>query len=126
MQDEAAARFHRTAELDGKVTGSIADAAARGGSIAFLAAEIEIFEQLLELKRLRPVDNEPHGAILGMGAHEYDGALEALIAHTRHGYEEMPIQASPGPPGQFLFDPEHGSSLASFSILESPFRHMIG
>ena len=107
MQHETAPGIDRTSALDREVAGAFAHPGLANWTSTGLQAaiQIEILDKFLKSHWLRTIEDKAHGAVLGMGAYENDRALEALVIHSRHRDEEMPVQASPVTPGQMIFYP---------------------
>jgi len=38
------------------------------------------------------IDDQPHGAVVGMGTQVDDGAVEARVAHARHGDQQLSLE----------------------------------
>ena len=79
MQDEAAAGFHRPAEIHHLIL----DRA--------LGLDFELLQQIDESDlRHRLVDHQPHRPLIAVRAEIDDGAGKARIGHTRHGDQQLP------------------------------------
>ena len=58
-----------------------------------LRNDLELHQQVRQVHvRGGPVEDDPHRAFRRMGADIDDGAREALVRHSRHGDEELPVE----------------------------------
>src|SRR5580700_6430001 len=88
MQNEAAPRLDRTAPQYAHGLG----ARRQADRIGF-RHDVELRQKLAEIDLLGPmIDDDPHGAVVAMGAHVDDGACERTLAKRRHRDQELSFQ----------------------------------
>ena len=99
MEDEAAARLDRSAELHRHRFDRL-----RQSYAVFRWSEVEPFQQFAEGQHwCALVDDDSHGAAFGMGAQENEGSFETRIAHAGHGDEHLAVKERRLFHGQSLF-----------------------
>ena len=90
MEDEAAARLDRAAEMNMR-------AVART-----LAVDFELLQQLVDGDLVdQLVDHEPHRPLLVMGAHQDHRAGKARVLHLGHGDEQLAGERGQAGPPRF-------------------------
>ncbi len=90
MQHEAAAGIDRAALLHLHGLGVF-----RQLDLVGLLDDVELYQQAGKIDAAgRAVDDDAHRPFRGMRAHVDDGALEARIAHHRHGDQQLAVQVT--------------------------------
>jgi len=57
--------------------------------------DVELFEQVAKGDAGRgPVHDQPHRAVVGMGAQKHHRAVETRVAHARHGDQQRACERS--------------------------------
>ncbi len=88
VENEAPSRLHRATELDAHVGDLVRDAV----DVA-VAQDVELRDEIAETDHRRHlVNNDTHGAALGMDAHVDQGPVEPRVAHAGHGDQNLTVE----------------------------------